>query len=184
VNVTVDEARSSAIDLLRASGAEKIAHPGGDLFNHLVRTEQILRAWREDDAVCLAGLCHAFYGTAGFPTSLLALDNRDTLRVLIGVEAEALVYEYCSCDRRATYPALRCDPVAFVDRFTGTTTEVRSEDLRAFAVISIANELDIARVVAFEAKSAVGIRELCAKLAPHAPAAARIALQELDDHQV
>lgn len=182
--MTADEARGAAIDLLRASGAEKIAHPGGDLFNHLVRTEKILRAWDEADAVCLAGLCHAFYGTAGFPTSLLALEDRDTLRALIGIEAEALVYEYCSCDRRATYPALGADPVAFVDRFTRATTKVRSDDLRAFAVISIANELDIVRAVEFDAKSAVGIRELCTKLAPHAPAAARVAQQELADHQV
>jgi hypothetical protein len=182
--VTLEDARDSAIDLLRASGAEKIDHPGGDLFHHLVHTEQILRTWREDDTVCLAGLCHAFYGTAGFPTALLSLDDRDTLRAVIGVDAETLVYEYGSCDRRATYPALGSDSVAFVDRFTGATTKMRSDDLRGFAVISIANELDIVRAVAFDEESAAGIRRLCAALAPHAPAAARVALKELADHHV
>jgi hypothetical protein len=45
-------------------------------------------------------------------------------------------------------------------------------------------ELDIARAAHFDAKRAVGVRELCARLAPHAPTAARVALQEPADHQV
>jgi hypothetical protein len=123
------------------------------------------------------------YGTAGFPTALLPLDARETLRAANGAEAEGLVYQYCSCDRQATYPAFGSDPIAFVDRFTGATSVVGAPDLEPFAVITLANELDIARARAFETRSVDGLHELCAALAPYVPTEARVAREETDRHE-
>jgi hypothetical protein len=64
-------ATGAAIELLGRLGAADIPHPGGRLLAHLVRTHDQLAAWDQAPEVCLAGLCHAAYGTDGFPTALL-----------------------------------------------------------------------------------------------------------------
>lgn len=95
-------AADQAVALLRALGAEGMAHPGGTLLAHLRRVQARLAVWRARPALQLAGLCHAFYGTDGFPTGLLPVDRRTDLAAVIGAEAEAIVYLYASCDRKAT----------------------------------------------------------------------------------
>ncbi|MFD7876700.1 DUF6817 domain-containing protein [Streptomyces sp. NPDC059766] len=135
-----------AVALLREFGAEGIAHPGGTLLAHLRRVQARLATWQARPALQLAGLCHAFYGTDGFPTALLPLDRRHDLAGLIGAEAEAIVYLYASCDRKATHPALHRADADFHDRFTGRTRVPGPQSRRDFAELSAANELDIAVV--------------------------------------
>lgn len=62
-------AADQAIALLRKLGAADIAHPGGTLVAHLQRVQRQLAEWGARPALQLAGLCHAFYGTDGFPTA-------------------------------------------------------------------------------------------------------------------
>ena len=140
-------ATDQAVALLRRLGAEDIAHPGGTLLSHLQRVRARLAAWNARPALQLAGLCHAFYGTDGFATALLPLDRRDDLAAVIGVEAEAVVYLYASCDRKATYPALGRADAAFHDRFTGRSSIFEPQSRRDFAELSAANELDLADTV-------------------------------------
>jgi hypothetical protein len=137
---TIDE----AVTLLRESGAASIAHPGGTLLTHLQRVRARLATWKARPALQLAGLCHAFYGTDGFPTALLPLDRREDLAAVIGAEAEAIVYLYASCDRKATYPALHQPGAVFHDRFTGRSRSPGPRLRRDFAELSAANELDLA----------------------------------------
>ncbi|MDN3028828.1 DUF6817 domain-containing protein [Streptomyces sp. S.PB5] len=135
---------SQADALLRELGAEGIPHPGGTLLTHLHRVRTRLTTWNARPTLQLAGLCHAFYGTDGFPTALLSLDRRADLVAAIGEDAEAIVYSYASCNRKPTYPAL-ANPVApFHDRFTGGT-HVPALPLRQdLAELTAANELDLA----------------------------------------
>lgn len=135
-----------AIVLLRKLGAADIAHPGGTLVAHLQRVQGQLAVWGARPALQVAGLCHAFYGTDGFPTALLSLDSRAELAEVIGAEAEAIVYLYASCDRRATYPTLVDAEGAFRDRFTGRLHAPEPHLRRDFAELSAANELDLARI--------------------------------------
>ncbi|MFI2073906.1 DUF6817 domain-containing protein [Streptomyces triculaminicus] len=143
-------ASSSAADqataLLRELGAAAIAHPGGTLLAHLQRVQGRLAAWDARPALQLAGLCHAFYGTDGFPTALLTLDRRAELAMMIGAEAEAVVLLYASCDRKATYPAFTATDAAFRDRFTGRVYAPEWQLRRDFAELSAANELDLAGI--------------------------------------
>jgi hypothetical protein len=175
----VGETRARMVDLLGSCGAATVAHPGGDLLTHLIRTEQILRSWHEDDDVCLAGLAHALYGTAGFAVELLPRTSRPIARATLGEPAEALVYLYCSCDRAATYAALTSAPVVFTDRFAHRSEVISANEMHAFAAITIANELDLVREAAFDITTVVEIDELFAKLAPFAPAAAAVARAEV-----
>ncbi|OXY94995.1 DUF6817 domain-containing protein [Streptomyces diastatochromogenes] len=139
-------AADQAVALLRALGAEDMAHPGGTLLAHLRRVQARLAVWRARPALQLAGLCHAFYGTDGFPTGLLPVDRRTDLAAVIGTEAEAIVYLYASCDRKATYPDLARPGAPFHDRFTGRSLVPEPQPRRDFAELSAANELDLARV--------------------------------------
>jgi hypothetical protein len=129
--------------LLREFGADRIPHPGGTLLAHLERVRIRLALWDARPDLQLAGLCHAFYGTDGFPTALLPLDRRTELASVIGPEAEAIVHFYASCDREATYPHL-LEPL-FRDRFTGRTYAPDPLLSRDFAELTAANELDLAR---------------------------------------
>lgn len=153
--------------LLRELGAAETSHPGGTLLAHLQRVQEQLAVWDARPALQLAGLCHAFYGTDGFPTALLSLDRRDELAAVIGVEAEDIVYLYGSCDRRATYPTLADADAAFQDRFTGRARIPEQQLRRDFAELSAANELDLARIdPAFREKWGPQLLALFTRLRP------------------
>jgi hypothetical protein len=133
----------AAVDLLTERGANTLAHPGGTLLAHLERVHATLRSWGVPDAVALAGLTHAAYGTDGFPQPLLELSERATLRAAIGEDAERIVYAYCGCDRDAVYPRLSLADPVFRDRFTGLDHHLDAAGLRAFADLTAANEIDV-----------------------------------------
>jgi hypothetical protein len=131
-------------EFLRRRGADRVSHPGGNLYDHLVRVADLLSGWGADEDVTIAGMCHACYGTGGFDVALARVDERDRVAAVLGKRAEALVYLYGSCDRRAVYPGLVGQaPAPFRDRFTGETCDVGETDLRAFLEITAANELDV-----------------------------------------
>ncbi|MFF2365219.1 DUF6817 domain-containing protein [Streptomyces sp. NPDC058122] len=139
-------AADQAVALLRTLGAADIAHPGGTLMAHCRRVQAQLASWGARPALQLAGLCHAFYGTDGFPSALLPPDRRSELAEVIGSEAEAIVYLYASCDRGATYPTLADADGGFRNRFTGRAESPELHLVRDFAELSAANELDLARI--------------------------------------
>jgi hypothetical protein len=133
-------------EFLLDHGAGRLPHPGGTLFEHLVRVAALLADWGASEELQAAGLCHACYGTDGFPQALLGLDERAVLGALAGERAESLVYLYGSCDRAAVYPVLKePGPVPFLDRFTGRTSTPPERDVNAFTELTAANELDVIR---------------------------------------
>ncbi|GAB2587076.1 hypothetical protein GCM10027168_19810 [Streptomyces capparidis] len=156
-----------AVALLRELGAAGIAHPGGTLLAHLQRVHGRLAGWGARPALRLAGLCHACYGTDGFPTALLPADRRAELAEVIGAEAEAIVHLYASCDRKATHPTLADADGAFRDRFTGRRHIPEPRLRRDFAELTAANELDLARVdPAFRARWGAELRALFTRFRP------------------
>lgn len=129
---------------LRERGAADLAHPGGDLLSHLERTAERLRSWGAAPELVTAGQWHAAYATEGFPTALFQLHERPVVAATIGEHAEAIVYRYCSCDRRFVYGRIGgSKPVEFLDRFTGMLEAVDEPGDRAFAELTVANELDV-----------------------------------------
>lgn len=136
-------AQHRAARFLLEHRSDQITHPGGTLDDHLHRVSAILRDWGYPLTVQLAGLTHAAYGTDGFDVAPLGLTERAILREVIGVETEALVYLYASCDRAAVYPQLGNPSVSFTDRFTGMASIPDTAMLRSFVAITAANELDV-----------------------------------------
>ncbi|MGW2273507.1 DUF6817 domain-containing protein [Streptomyces yangpuensis] len=135
-----------AVAWLRELGAQEVPHPGGTLLLHLERVRDLLASWGAGPALQRAGLCHAFYGTDGFPTALLPLARRPDLAEVIGDEAESIVYLYAACDRAATYATLHRAEAVCRDRFTGRVHLPTDRARRALAELSAANELDLARI--------------------------------------
>jgi hypothetical protein len=112
---------------------------------HLQRTAAMLADWRASETLCIAGLCHAAYGTDGFNQALLELSERARLARAIGAAAEDLVYFYASCDREFTYAGLVDGTLGFRDRFTGTVSVPERDRMRQFMELTFANEIDVAR---------------------------------------
>lgn len=134
--------------------------------------------WSATPRAQLAAISHATYGTDGFPHPLLPTAERRQLAEVIGPDAERLVYLYGACDRAATYRNLGRRPLDVRDRFTGDTTPIDGADLVDFAVLTVANELDVARFAPLPDATRDGIRSLVAALAPYAPAEAARALDD------
>jgi hypothetical protein len=132
------------MQLLRERGAATLEHPGGDLLSHLARTGDRLKGWGASPVLVTSGRWHAAYGTDGFPTALFDLGERALVAGVIGEEAEAIVYRYGSCNRRFVYPQMgREQPVQFRDRFTGAVSTFDEDELRLFAELTVANEIDV-----------------------------------------
>ncbi len=137
--------RDAALEFLASRSAHEMPHLNGTLLDHLLATEELLRSWGSAESLCLAGLCHATYGTDGFAPFLVPPDDRGVMRAVAGAEVEETVYLYASCDRFAVYPQLAGDgPVRFGDRFRQLTVAVTDDQLRDFVDLTLANELEIA----------------------------------------
>jgi hypothetical protein len=154
--------RAEIHEFVVARGADRLDHPGGTLAEHLRRVGDLLDRLGRPEPLVRAGRAHAAYGTDGFGTALLDHDReRGVLRELIGAGAEAQVYRYGSCDRRATWPGL-ADHRTVTDRFTGATTRLADHELRDFVDLAIVNELD---VLSHAEKFAADIRTLVTGMA-------------------
>ncbi|MFE3447246.1 alpha/beta fold hydrolase [Nocardia sp. NPDC059180] len=176
--LATDQAVRRAFDLQRSLGTEQIDHPGGTLHAHLRRLHALTVEWNATPRTRLAAICHASYGTDGFAHALLPTADRGRLDNVIGRDAEELVYLYGACDRERTYRELGRQPLPVIDRFTGGSRVIQGADLSDFAVLTIANELDVARHARLPASTREGIRDLVAALASYAPDEAARALAD------
>jgi hypothetical protein len=136
--------QQAAERLLRERGALHIEHPGGILLEHTLRVSGLLEDWGADEDLQAAGLCHACYGTDGFPLAILDLSERESLAHIIGMMGEEIVYLYASCERKTTYPRLSgAGTLLFSDRFTRATRYISHDQTRAWLELTAANELDL-----------------------------------------
>ena len=138
--------RDEKFKALASLGAGDFAHINGSLEEHFVGVHDMLVDWGARPVLCDAGLFHAAYGTAHFSDVMVSLDKRQMVADIIGAEAEAIVYRYCSCDRAKFWPRVgtAAPPLPFEDRFTGETIPLPEDELREFCELTAANELQIA----------------------------------------
>jgi pimeloyl-ACP methyl ester carboxylesterase len=160
-----DSLRARVEAWLTQHRAHAIDHLAGTLHEHLRRTVLWLERWNAPEHVQLAGLCHAAYGTDGFATALV--EEREGLRALIGDRAEALVYSYCACERDHLYSQLGSAELTLRDRFTGQTRVLAAEEIDDFALLTLANELDVMRHGRLEPALRTSIEALVRGLRAH-----------------
>ena len=134
---------ASAVSYLESVGTQNVAHSSDGLLAHLEATSDLLQRWGNSDDICLAGLCHAIYGTDGFEVSLLDISQRNEVRAVVGAAAEKFVYFYASCDRQFFYPLIGNRPLRFRDRFTQVEFEPPEEMVCACLELMLANDVEI-----------------------------------------
>lgn len=135
----------AAWQALLALGADRIPHTRGSLAAHLQGTARLLGRWGNRDALCLAGLYHAVYGTAGFEPALSSVTGRSRIAAIIGAEAEAIVYLYGACDRGVFHPRIGgAERLRFADRFARSEYSITEAQLRDFCELTLANEIELA----------------------------------------
>ena len=137
-------ARPEVLRFLLERGADAMDHPGGKLFDHLLRTAVTLAEWDAPDELVTAGLCHAVYGTDGFRVALAGLEERDAVRAMLGDRAEAIVYVYAASDRSVSWDAPGgATGVPHRDRFTGEDRTLSAAEACEYWTLTAANELDL-----------------------------------------
>ena len=90
----------AVVNKLQEIGCDSTSHLDRNLLEHFQGTYQLLKKWGNCESVCLAGFCHAIYGTETFHTVLVPLEKRQDITSLIGKEAEKLVYYYSILTRK------------------------------------------------------------------------------------
>lgn len=166
---------------LNALGAGEFTHLNGTLVAHLTSTWHLLKAWQGSDVLCTAGLYHAAYGTDGFSHQMVSLTQRTAIANVIGEEAEALVYLYCSCDRAYTFSRLDTEqPIQFKDRFSHETCQLTAAQARDFCELTAANELELCiDSHHFKQQYGTDIRTLLHKMQNHLSDHAKHQLQQV-----
>jgi SM-20-related protein len=99
-----EDRREAAADpalafLLSCEGVRR-PHTGARLIDHLQAVEAKLTGWGCREAVRRAGQFHSIYGTEHFRHRALPLAQRETVRQLIGAEAERLAFLFCTLQAR------------------------------------------------------------------------------------
>jgi hypothetical protein len=89
--------------LLEQTKAGSIRHGGRTLYAHLAGTCDLLETWNSPVSVCAAGLFHSVYGTNMFRRWVWPIGDRETIRELIGDDAERLVYMFATMARPAAF---------------------------------------------------------------------------------
>ena len=115
-------------------------HSGRTFHAHLSGTYRLLKQWGNAEEVCLAGLFHSIYGTEHFRHKAFPVEDRRTIRAMIGTRAEWLAYVFCVTARpRAFLGHPPFGDIRLHDRHTDEPITVSRRDLGDLLEIEAAN---------------------------------------------
>ncbi|TRU11014.1 MAG: hypothetical protein EWV75_12935 [Microcystis wesenbergii Mw_QC_S_20081001_S30D] len=134
----------SILNQLKQLGCDSTAHMNRDLLTHFQGTYQLLKKWGNQEAVCLAGLCHALYGTQTFPVALVSFSKRQEIAALIGEEAEKLAYYYSIITRQHFTENLKknTNNLAIKSRLDGSIIPIQESEFIQLLEIFLADHLE------------------------------------------
>jgi hypothetical protein len=131
------------VDFLKALRMGDVEHSRENLLSHLIHTYELLHRWNSSRELCIAGLFHSIYGTESFEFATVPPSDRQKIREQIGVEAEELVYLYCSCSRSSLYSNIDLGSPHFIrDSKSGELIYVGSETFARILTLDLANALE------------------------------------------
>lgn len=123
-------------------GTKKIKHiKRKSLFDHLLRTADILEAWKSEDYLIYAGMCHSLYSTEIFEEEIISSLERKKLQEIIGEKAENLVYLFSRL-KRTTLQQNSDETFYFSDRISGEKTLISFQEGKDIVTLLLANEID------------------------------------------
>lgn len=130
----------ACIVLLQNLGAREVDHYGRDLLDHLTGTYRLLRQWRNPEETCVAGLLHSVYVTDRFGTaSRLQPISRSSLKKVIGMRSEELVFLYSIVDRVSLLASSVLPPHQIIRRDSGESLTISAGTLSVLLEIGAAN---------------------------------------------
>lgn len=137
---------NNALDLLKFYQTHKISHTKRRLYDHLVGTGDLLKKWKCDPNLCLAGYFHYFYGTEGTNNNyILRFCQRKELQEAIGEEAEKIVYLFCICKKRKDYfniqPNQRSE-IWIINRLTSDKITINYSEWLNLIILYMANSIE------------------------------------------
>jgi hypothetical protein len=94
--LTFSERELKAIEFLKPLACP-LNHSQSDGFHHLYNTYKLMKSYGLDESLCLAGLFHCIYGTGSYNEAVELNVSRESVREIIGTEAEELVWQYKIC---------------------------------------------------------------------------------------
>jgi hypothetical protein len=157
-------------------GAGEAGHTSESLQAHLLGTAQILSGWAARQAVVDGGLFHSMYGTSAYRNALIGEEQRDSVRALIGAEAEGLAWLFGSLDHNSLRQMQPGGPTVARAHADGSSVVLHEQQVRDLALISLANAIEqLPRIPEHRRGGAAKYRAL----APWAPKAAIEALDAL-----
>lgn len=117
-------------DFLVNLGIEQIGHSEKSYLAHLIGVYQDMKARGCNEELARAGMFHSIYGTQMFQGFKLPLEERPTVRALIGERAERLAYCNCAMDRPSFDRVIEQSngPYHFLDRITQQPIDLSRED--------------------------------------------------------
>lgn len=131
------------VEYLRDIGCDSNRHMNRTLTDHFLGTYYLLSKWKNKRSVCLAGLCHALYGTETFPTALVPPEQRRDVISLIGPEAEELVYLYSINNREHFVKNLNREGVYTIRSYaTGEIVSITEQKFSQLTEIFLADRLE------------------------------------------
>lgn len=142
-HTTLDEELEKRLRFLREAKADGLPHSELRLLDHLQGTRQLLLAWGARPAVCDAGLFHSVYGTEHFAPQTIPLTMRNTVRHLLGEEAELLAWLFCFMHRESFDQNLELDgPFSVQHRLTGEQIPLNRGQFEDLVTMTFANSLE------------------------------------------
>ena len=138
---------------LEGFGASRAPHGGGrNLYEHLLGTRDLLKAWGTSLDIQNAGLFHSIYSTEIYKTQLLPYSQRVVLRDLIGDQAEKLAYLFSIIARRDIFRMAASASTLKSGSFmletipsgdaSGIKIEVTAGELTALLILHLANRVE------------------------------------------
>jgi hypothetical protein len=140
-------------EFLRAEGADRLAHGSrSTLYQHLVNTREILRAWAQPAWLCDAGAIHSIYSTETYRRQLAPFSARERMREMAGERVERLAWLFSVVSRadllRKTdlFISAPVDGIVVelhgAELHAGQSVPVSREEIFALLVLRMANEAE------------------------------------------
>jgi aspartate beta-hydroxylase len=138
-------------EFLRSEGADRLAHgPRSNLFDHLLNTREVLRAWAQPAWLQDAGAIHSVYSTETYRRQLVQLGARSRVRDLAGEKAERLAWLFhviSRADLLRKFDSFRPVPAEGFAVETradheGRPADLSREEIFALVILIMANEAE------------------------------------------
>lgn len=130
------------LDLLKKYHVSSMPHSNRSLIEHLIGTFNFLKAWGNSDALCLAGLFHSIYGTKSYQLKAVALEERASIKSVIGGKAEAIAYLFGISDRTSFFEGLLKGHTLLKNRHTNEIINIDTQEAKDLLEVEVANLMD------------------------------------------